>query len=257
MITCTRVLVRMLYPRPYRDRWGEDLCEAAQAEGWRSWPNLVASAVTIWLQPAIWPSGHRGQRSARTAAMVLAVAGCGWFLANLITEDADPSLRCVLQVCSVGLLAGCALVTPVPHPNPAALAAVVRRSIRYFAVPAVLIAAVVLIVHGGVLPAIPPLPIRPAIVGLWWAGWLLAVGAGSRALANLGPESAVAPGGCRAGVGCVILAGVAVAAGAVMVTAAFSGAGVDPFAAVCGTFTLTFAFAGAAALCELPALADD
>ncbi|MFE3273511.1 hypothetical protein [Nocardia sp. NPDC059239] len=257
MTSCTQILVRLLYPRPYLDRWGEDLCDAARSEGWRSWPNLVASAAAIWLQPAIWPPRHRGQRTARASAMVLAVAGCGWFIANLITEDADPVLRQVLRGCAAALLVGCGLVTPLPHPNRTGLAAVVRRSMRYFAVPVVLVATVVITVHGGVLPRIPPVPIRLAVVSLWWIGWLLAVGAGSRVLANLGPDTVIAPSRRRAGAGGVVLAAVAVITGAVLLIFAFSGARFDPFAAICGALTLVFGVAGTAALCELPSLADD
>ena len=257
MTSGTQILVRLLYPRPYLDRWGDDLCDAARSEGWRSWPNLVASAAAIWLQPAIWPPRHRGQRTARATAMVLAVAGCGWFIANLFTEDAGPVFRQVLRGCAAALLVGCALVTPLPHPNLTALAAAVRRSTRYFAVPVVLVSTVVIIVHGSVLPRIPPVPIRLAVVSLWWIGWLLAVGAGSRVLANLGPDTVIAPSRRRAGAGGVILAAVALMTGAVLLTFAFSGARFDPFAGVCGALTLVFGWAGTAALCEIRSLRDD
>lgn len=257
MTSGTQILVRLLYPRPYLDRWGDDLCDAARSEGWRSWPNLVASAAAIWLQPAIWPPRHRGQRTARATAMVLAVAGCGWFIANLFTEDAGPVFRQVLRGCAAALLVGCALVTPLPHPNLTALAAAVRRSTRYFAVPVVLVSTVVIIVHGSVLSRIPPVPIRLAVVSLWWIGWLLAVGAGSRVLANLGPDTVIAPSRRRAGAGGVILAAVALMTGAVLLTFAFSGARFDPFAGVCGALTLVFGCAGTAALCEIRSLRDD
>ncbi|MGW4244910.1 hypothetical protein [Nocardia sp. NPDC004722] len=256
MIGFTRILVRLLYPRPYLDRWGEDLCAAACFDGWRSWPNLVTSAAGIWLRPAIWPPRHRGQRSARAEAMMLAVAGCGWFIANLVTEDSDTGLRQVLRGCAMALLVGCVLVTPMPRFGRAALAAAIRSSARYFAVPLTLVAAVVIAVHGGVLPRIPPTPIRLVLLSAWWIGWMSVVGAGSRVLANLGPDAVIAPRRWRAGLGGLILAVVAATAGAVLLIFAFSGARFDPFAAGCGALTTVFAIAAVVGLCELPSLTD-
>lgn len=201
-------LVR-LYPRAFRERWGADLAAEFRANP-RSWPNVLVSALGMWLHPAAWPARSPAQRQARVAAMAVMVTGIGWFAAHLAVEDTR-ALPGVLDGCAVAVLAGLLLVAPRP-----ALAAGRRLALRLLA-PAVLGIAVVAVVHG--IEASFPQPIRLALLWSWWGSWALAVIQVGRTVAEL----AVTPNPRAFRLGIRLLAASAATIGATELLAAATG----------------------------------
>lgn len=203
-----RGLVR-LYPSPFRDQWGAALAEDAAAQGWRSVPNLVAGLVDMWLHPAIWPVGWRGQRGGRVAAMAVMITVASWLIAHLATTHPH-----ALNVCAGMLALGLLLVAPLPRPKPRALLAITSRAVRLFAVP-VLLGAVVVIAVNNDIDVLP----RAVLLAGWWGAWLLALIQGGRLIANLGPDMVRPPRPLRIWLGIIALAGAAITAGVAVLVA--------------------------------------
>lgn len=210
-MTVPAALLR-LYPSAFRDRWGDDLRADAEAAGWRSWPNLLTGAFDMWLHPAIWPAAWPAQRNSRAAAMAILVTVACWLVAHLTIEPGAHAYALVLNGCAVLLALGLALLAPVPRL--AAVLALVLRSVRMLAAPALLAAAVVVIVHAAL-----PFPHLPVLL-TWWGSWALATVQGCRIVAGLGPDLVLPPTLARTRLGIAVLTGSsAAAAGAIVVFA--------------------------------------
>ncbi|RMI31730.1 hypothetical protein EBN03_16135 [Nocardia stercoris] len=246
-----------LYPKPWRERWGEDLRESVHASGFRSWPNVLVGAVDMWLHPAVWPARDDSRRLARAAAMAITVAGDGWFVANLITEDGDGRYLPVLRVCGAVLAVGLLLVAPRPRFDRVALGVLLRRGVRGFVPPAVLIAGVVFLVHSGLVPATATPVLRYGVLGIWWGAWLALAANGCRIVANAGPEIVIAPGHRRSIAGTAVLTAATMVSAAVLIVFAIATAEFDAAAAICGALLLALAVTLAGAVWELPALTND
>ncbi|MFJ9368328.1 hypothetical protein ACIRRA_28425 [Nocardia sp. NPDC101769] len=245
-----------LYPKPCRDRWGEELREAVHATGFRSWPNILAGAIDMWLHPAIWPTRYGSQRRARAAAMAIAVSGDGWFIANLTTDDETSRFLPILQACGIGLALGLLLVAPRPLLDRAEIGVLFRRGARALTLPALLIAGVVFLVHAGTnVPALPAL--RIVVLGIWWGAWLLLAANGCRMLANLGPDIVVAPTRRRSIAGIAVLTGTSAISAAVLLVFAVTGTEFDAVAAGGGVVLLALGTTLTTTIRELPSLTDD
>ncbi|MGF6886397.1 hypothetical protein ABIA39_004829 [Nocardia sp. GAS34] len=256
MSVVERALIR-LYPRPCRERWGDELHETVRATGFRSWPNVATGALDMWLHPTLWPTRHGGQRRARAAAMAIAVAGDGWFVANLTTEDGGSRFPPILHGCGLALAVGLLLVAPRPRGNRRALGVLIRRCVLGLALPAVLIAGVVLLVHTGTVSAASPPAPRLATLGIWWGAWLLAAANGCRMLANLGPDIAVAPGRRRSIAGTAVLTATGVVTAAVLLAFAVTDTAFDVVAAASGVLLFALGITLSGTVHELPSLTDD
>lgn len=202
-----------LYPSAFRERWGEDLRADAEAEGWRSWPNLLTGAADMWLHPALWPVAWPAQRNSRTAAMAILVTVACWLVAHLTTEPGAHAYALALDGCGVLLALGLALLTPLPRWH--AVGALFVLSVRMLAPPVLLAAAAVVAANSSL--AVPHLPVLLA----WWGSWVLGTIQGCRIVAGLGPDLVVPPALSRTQLGIAVLTGSsAAAAGAIVVFAA-------------------------------------
>ncbi|EOD64007.1 hypothetical protein [Amycolatopsis vancoresmycina] len=199
-----------LYPRAFRERWGADLAAELRANP-RRWPNVLMSAVGMWLHPAAWPATSPAQRQARIAAMAVMVTGIGWFVTNLAIEDTR-TLSGVLNSCAFTVVAGLLFIGPRPAPSAG------RRLMLRLTAPAALGSTVVAVVHevGGPFPA----PIRLLLLLTWWGTWALAVIQVGRTVAEL----AVTPHPRAFRLGIRLLATSAAAIGATQLVAAATGA---------------------------------
>jgi hypothetical protein len=150
-MSVVRVLLR-LHPAPFRERWGPELEADAQAAGARSWPNLVANALDMWLHPVIWPADSASQRQHRAATTALAITLAAWFTGRAatandsqVTWQAHPVWN--VADCAMLMLLGAALVLPLPRPTPNAVAALLRKSVTSLAAPAALGIGALIFVH--------------------------------------------------------------------------------------------------------------
>ncbi|KAA2255931.1 hypothetical protein F0L68_27465 [Solihabitans fulvus] len=241
-------LVR-LYPASFRDRWGHAVATESAATGWRSWPNLAASIVDLWLHPAIWPAESRAQRRGRAAVLAAAVAAAVWYLAHLAQEldtplHAGAARSAALSGCGGLTLVGLLLVAPRPRLTITAARTALHRLAGKLAVPVVLGAAVVAAAHRD--PGLIAAPLRLVLLGCWWLALALAAIQGCRAVAGLGADVLAPPRAGRLRLGIWALAAAAVIAGSVILGFAVSGAELDPLAAAVGAglLLLTWAFVG-------------
>jgi len=141
-MSLTRVLLR-LHPAPFRERWGPELEADAQAAGRRSWSNLLASAIDMWLHPVVWPAESASQRHHRAAAMALAVTLTIWFIGRAATTN-DSLLSWHahrawnMADCVALMLLGVVLILPLPRPTWNAVTTLLRKSFQALAAPAIL-----------------------------------------------------------------------------------------------------------------------
>jgi hypothetical protein len=240
-MTIAGLLVR-LYPRPFRDRWGPDLEADAHQVGWRSWPNLAAHLIDLWLHPTIWPADSPAQRRGRAAAMAIMVAVLGWFVARLSTGEGARMYTTMLRGCALLVLLGLALTTPRPRLTASAMTTVLRRVARHLAGPLLLGACVVITVHAKVLPHVSA--VRLAVLTCWWSAWALAVIQSCRVLPGLTPVAVVPPPHVRLRLGIWALAAAAATAGTTVLVFSLAGEHPHPLTAALGTtlliLTVTF-----------------
>jgi hypothetical protein len=202
-------LVLRLHPRAFRERWGGEVLVEAEGTGWRTVPGLAISAAGQWLHPALWPADRTEQRLRRAAAALAAVTLTTWLLAYVAVERQQAPARGLtgdrtLDLCAWLMLAGLALLAPLPRPNGAALLAVARRAAVRLRVPVALGAIVALGIGLGGDPLTAWL--RVALLGLWWAALVSAAAWAPRILTDLGPQISVAAGPLRLRVAAWLLA---------------------------------------------------
>lgn len=238
MSVVTRSLVR-LYPDAFRERWGAMVEDEARGVGWKSWPNLIAGIADMWLHPALWPADSPAQRQRRVATMGITVALAAWFLSHLAAEQAGPLpadgvRNGVMHGCTTLLLLGVALVAPQPRPTVRAAITLLGWALRRLAVPTVLGAAVVVLVHGGVDADASPPTLRTAVLAAWW----IALGLGAiqipRIFTGVGADAVVPPDTGRLRAGVWTLAGASAAGGATILGLSVAGAGFHPLGAGVG-----------------------
>jgi hypothetical protein len=187
-----------LYPRAFREYWGEEFTGAIR--GCRDAPDLVREAVRLWAHPALWPADDAAQRRnrARTAGLALAVVS-GWVMALLTEFDGVRSPAALLV-----LVVAAALLTPWRDLN-----RLVRRLIR----PALAAATIVVLANGTSLDRHDQ-PAAALVVVAWWAtlAW-----AGVTVVQGLGAPGARAPAGrLTGGLVAVAVGGAALAADALV-----------------------------------------
>ncbi|WBP85504.1 hypothetical protein [Kitasatospora cathayae] len=218
-----------LYPAPMRERWGEELAEElareVRASGWRAWPGLLAAIADLWLHPAVWPAEHRAERRDRAAVLAVAVALATGFVGTLAAEQgarqtAAPGGAWAAPLDQVLLLAGLALVTPLPRRDLAALRALLATAAHRLTAPALAGAGLVALVHSAAGSALAATDYRFAAVACWWT--VLAVGGWQTCRTVASPAGRLAlatphPTRLRLGLGALTAAGV-LAGAALLVT---------------------------------------
>jgi hypothetical protein len=190
-----------LYPAAFRQRWGADLELEVQHSDRATCANLAVSVVGMWLRPAIWPADSSAQRRQRMATMAVTLAAVCWFLTHAAMElDAPHSLSGAdtwpMNACAVLMTFGLLLVVPRPRPTLHAALTLLRRAAYSFAVPAILTALVLAVVHTGAYAAAPAL-LRPILLICWWTALALGAIQSCRIVAGLGAATAVPPSPAR------------------------------------------------------------
>ncbi|MGW2254955.1 hypothetical protein ACWCXH_32945 [Kitasatospora sp. NPDC001660] len=227
MSVVSRSLVR-LYPDAFRERWGSMVEDEARGAGWKSWPNLIAGIVDMWLHPALWPADSPVQRQRRVATMGITVALAAWFLGHLAAEQAGPlpgdGVRNeVMHGCTTLLLLGIALVAPRPRPTPGAAITLLGWAVRRLAAPTLLGTAVVILVHSGIDADASPPSLRTALLAAWW----IALGLGAiqipRIFTGVGADAVVPPGTGRLRTGVWTLAGASATGGSTILGVSLNG----------------------------------
>ena len=252
-MSVTRRLVS-LYPRAFRQRWGDAVEAEARTVGIRSWPQLVHGIVDMWLHPAMWPADTMAQRRARASVLATAVAAVGWFYAHLVAETDSAlspaatrswAMTASLMVMVIGLI----LVTPMPRLTRGAITATARGAIRRLLIPTVIAVGVVVWAQAGVPVASAWL--RLTLMTCWYGS--LAAGAVQtcRLVADLGGRFAEPPPPGRLRLGMPVLAVGIGLTGAIILGAAVVAPGRDVVSAVVGAGVLGLALAPIATLRDL------
>jgi hypothetical protein len=222
-----------LYPAAFRERWGANLLEEAEAAGWAGWLDLAAGLVDAWLHPAIWPASSAPQRHRRAGQLAIALALFGWFVVHLEAELDDrlaawPARTGLVDACALLLGAGLLLVAPWPRPSLATAAVLLRRAIQLLAGPAVLGLGVAVAVNWFGVDVGSPGWVKVLGLGCWWTALAWASIQAGRIVPGLEAGLVVPPTAVRLRLGLGFL-GVAVAGtGAVVLGSAVGGHGVDP-----------------------------
>jgi hypothetical protein len=238
-------LVRM-YPRSFRERWGDSLESEVEGTGWGSWPGLAAHVALMWLHPAIWPADSRAQRRQRAATMAITIAAACWYLTYAAAELGTPVARTwPMTACTALMLLGLVLVAPRPRLTLGAVRTALRRAAGRFAAPAILGAVVVTAVHAEVYTAAPGV-LRPVLLSGWWTVLALAAVRSCRIVADLGAEATVPPKPGRLRLGLLTLAVSATVPAPILLGASVAGGHLDPLSAVAGAglLALMSAFVG-------------
>ncbi|MGF1429056.1 hypothetical protein [Kitasatospora sp. LaBMicrA B282] len=250
-------LVR-LYPQAFRERWGEQaLADETRAAGWRAWPGLLLGIADIWLHPALWPADSRLERRERAATLAVTAALTSAALGHFAAEQgaplaALPGSRLPGTGSLLLLLAGLALVAPVPRLTLAAVA-VLARAARRLALPAALAAAAIAAAHLGA-PRLADTPWRFAVLGLWWGAVALGTVRICRTIGALTTPVIFAPRRARLRLGLALLSAGATLAGAQVLRSALCSAHPDLLTAAAGAGLLLPAWALAATLHDLRTL---
>jgi hypothetical protein len=203
-----RALLR-LHPASFRERWGAALEADAHAAGHRSWPNLLANAVGLWLHPVIWPATSRAQRHHRAAAMAFALTLATWFVGRAATAN-DPRLTwhahrtLTVTDCAAFMLLGAVLILPLPRPTWNAATTLAYKGLRTLAAPALLGAAALIFVRTA-HPAAPT-AMRHMVTAAYWLTLALAAIQSARIVATISASAVTPPGPARLRLGIAILA---------------------------------------------------
>lgn len=249
-------LVR-LHPRPFRDRWGGELESEAAIGGRRSWPDLLASLVRLWLHPAVWPAESRAQRRARAATMAVAVAAVGWLTGHAAAELSNTlplglTHSPILTACDLLTMFGLALVMPVPRLTRSAAAAVLGQAARRLAVPVALGTSMVWLVNSGLHPETRPV-VRSALLACWWVALSAGAVQSVRTVAGLGLAVVIPPTPARLRLGFWMVAATLAVNGATVVGATLRDGDRDPLTFGAGVVLLALT---AAAVVNVRDLAD-
>ncbi|HEY3868616.1 MAG TPA: hypothetical protein VGM10_09715 [Actinocrinis sp.] len=231
-----RALVR-LHPASFRERWGPALEADARAAGHRSWPNLLASAVGLWLHPVVWPAKSPSQRHHRAAAMAFALTLATWFVGRAATTN-DPRLTwrahrtLTVADCAAFMLLGAVLILPLPRPTWHAAATLVRKSLRALAAPAALGAGALLFVrtaHPAELSAI-----RPLVTAVYWLTLALTAIQAARIVATVSASAVTPPSPARLRPGIATLAAGGALTAWIGLSSTTAGHGFDALSAATG-----------------------
>ncbi len=237
----TQSLLR-LYPASVRDYWGSMLETDAQTAGWRSWPNLVAAAVDMWLHPVIWPAASIRDRRHRAAAMALVITVTIGIIGRVAAATDSTLTRhqraWTLTDCAVLLAFGVALILPLPRPSRDAVAQLLRSAARTLAVP-LLIAVGAAAFAQGAGPA-ELSSARPWVAACFWLALAVAAVQASRIVwTTVGSVVLTPPNSARLHLGFSVLIAGGTLASWITISAAVAGGGFDPLSALAGAGLLT------------------
>lgn len=160
-----------LYPPSIRERWGEDIRREVSTSGMRSWPDTVAGAARLWLNPSDWPETFAGQtRAVLTVTLFAIIAVTGLLLrAVAASTTLTPDVRHPMaSLWLAPLLLGLVLAAPIPALRPAMLRRLAIVAVGTLTPPAVAVVAMVLTAWHGV--ADQPTGVAAAALVLYY--WL-------------------------------------------------------------------------------------
>lgn len=235
-MSAVRMLVR-LYPAPFRERWGAELEADASAAGRRSWPGLAAGAADLWMHPVIWPAESASQRRHRATTTAFALTLATWFVGRAGTAN-DPRLtwhahRTVnVAECAALMLLGAVTIMPLPRPTPHAVNALLRRSVKALAVPVLLFAVELIIVHA-VHPAAHS-TIRLLITASYWLTLALGAVQAARVVGTVNTSAVSPPRPARLRLGIAILAAGGALTSWISLSSTVAGHGFDAVSAAVG-----------------------
>ena len=235
-----RMLVR-LHPAAFRERWGAELEADASAAGRGSWPGLLSSAADLWLHPVVWPAESASQRRHRAAATAFALTLATWFVGRAGTAN-DPRLTWrahhALNVteCAALMLLGVVVIMPLPRPTARAVAALLRKSLKALAAPAVLFAAQLALVHA--LHPAAHSTARLLITASYWLTLALAAVQAARIVGTVSTYAVTPPRSARLRLGIAILALGGALTAWISLSSTVSGHGFDAVSAAAGGCTL-------------------
>jgi hypothetical protein len=223
-----RFLVR-LYPRAFRDRWGEELIAEVGNDGWR----LVPAVVGMWLHPAVWPAASMVERRRRVAALAVIVSAAGCLTAHAVLELTGAVSRAMahswlLTACELTTILGFLLALPIPRR--VGLVRLVAMAGRRLVVPTALGATVVVVANS---ERIAGQGLRVFVVGLWWFALGLAAMQAIRTVSDVSLELVEIPSTRRLGWGLWLAAGGIAASGLTILGPLLVGGG-DRLASVLG-----------------------
>ena len=242
-----------LYPRPFREQWGEDIEREVHARGARSWPNLARGIVDSWLHPMIWPADTDRRRRARASVMAIATTATCWYLIHFAAEM-DPRFAAGtpraagLNACMLLMLAGLALVAPRPRLNRHAAVTMLAQLVRGFALPAGLAAAVA--IWAPTATGAPP-ALRFTALITWYGALALAAVQSCRIAAQLGRLVAEPPRRGPLRIGLYTLTAADAGAGGIIASAAVANHSLHPLATALGPGVLALTAATLATLRDL------
>lgn len=210
-------LLAGLYPAPVRDRWGPDLIAEIAHSGPRSWLDAALGAVRLWLQPATWPETVAGQARRTVVGFAVAIVVTGALGARGFGSVGLSVDRPGTAVWVAAVACGLAVLAPVPHLRPVALARLAVYLARAAAVPVGALAALVVVANSG-LVAHPGPAGRVALVAYYWCTLVLAGVRACTAAGRLGPDLVRLPSVRRIQLGLLVVCG-GLALGAAEITA--------------------------------------
>lgn len=164
-------LLARLYPPAVRERWGVDISREVTAAGIRSWPDTLAGAVRLWLQPSAWGDNRSGQTRQVLTVMLFAVVAATVLALRTVTPSTALTADIGHPATSlwlVPLLAGVALGAPLPRPRPASLRRLTVVAARTLAAPAVAVGLLLTAAWSGIAEHVTG-PVDLALVGYYWA----------------------------------------------------------------------------------------
>lgn len=240
----TRALLR-LYPASIREYWGSMLEADAQSAGWRSWPNIVAAAVDMWLHPVIWPAESLRERRHRAVAMALAVTVTIGIIgraaaASDSTLSQYPPGAWRLTDCARLLAIGAALILPLPRPGRDAIAMLFRTAFRALAVPLFLVVGAIVFAQSAETAELSTA--KPLVAACFWLALVAGAVQAIRVVCTTGSVVLTPPSSARLYLGFAVLITGCVLASWITIRAAVHGSGFDPLSAVTGAALLTLAF---------------
>jgi hypothetical protein len=235
-MTVNRMLVR-LYPQSFREHWGSALEADAQSAGWRSWPNLLAAVIDMWLHPVVWPARSASQRRYRAATMALTITLTIWFVGraavashSALSGQAHRAWN--LTDCAELMLLGMALVLPLPRLTQHAMTTLLRRVFQALAAPMIL--GVGALVFADSAAPTTMSKSRLLVVGCFWLALALGVIQAGRILGTLDTSLVVPPRPARLRLGIAILAVAGTLASWITLSSAVSREGFDVLSAATG-----------------------
>ncbi|HET7016727.1 MAG TPA: hypothetical protein VFI65_22585 [Streptosporangiaceae bacterium] len=242
-MSVTRTLLR-LYPASVREHWGLMLETDAQSAGWRTWPNLVAAVVDMWLHPVIWPAESIRHRRHRAAAMALVVT-VTIFVIGRAAAASDSTLTrhshvWTLTDCALLMSCGAILILPLPRTGRQAVTTLLRKAAT-LVVP-LSIAVGSLVFAWGVGRA-ELSSAQPWVATCFWLALAAAAVLASRIVwTTVGSVALTPPGPARLHLGFAVLITGGALASWITLSAAVRGGRFDPMSALTGACLLALTF---------------